>query len=191
MVAICCSASQRERATESVPPRACHLERSAPPFAAGAGCGWCSGAVIEQQAPARHAECTRDASRVHALLVHAAWLERDERSRSVMGLSPAATLSLWCLAYEIGPGAGYFVVISDLASGVLGATVYACGNAARFASEFVLSFAFLSTCGHLGLTTVLLFHAAIAATLALLLSVALRETNPLHAGPPAGAATLY
>ena len=65
MVAICCSASQRERATESVPPRACHLERSAPPSAAGVGCGWCSGAVIEQQAPARHAECTRDASRVH------------------------------------------------------------------------------------------------------------------------------
>ena len=62
MVAICCSASQRERATESVPPRACHLERSAPPSAAGVGCGWCSGAVIEQQAPARHAECTRDAS---------------------------------------------------------------------------------------------------------------------------------
>jgi len=61
-VAICCSASQRERATESVPPRACHLERSAPPSAAGVGCGWCSGAVIEQQAPARHAECTRDAS---------------------------------------------------------------------------------------------------------------------------------
>ena len=68
-MAICCSASQRERATESVPPRACHLERSAPPSAAGVGCGWCSGAVIEQQAPARHAECTRDASRVHALLV--------------------------------------------------------------------------------------------------------------------------
>ena len=63
-MAICCSASQRERATESVPPRACHLERSAPPSAAGVGCGWCSGAVIEQQAPARHAECTRDASRV-------------------------------------------------------------------------------------------------------------------------------
>ena len=62
-------ACHRERATESVPPRACHLERSAPPSAAGVGCGWCSGAVIEQQAPARHAECTRDASRVHALLV--------------------------------------------------------------------------------------------------------------------------
>ena len=58
-------ACHRERATESVPPRACHLERSAPPSAAGVGCGWCSGAVIEQQAPARHAECTRDASRVH------------------------------------------------------------------------------------------------------------------------------
>ena len=53
------------RAKESVPPRACHRERSAPPSAAGVGCGWCSGAVIEQQAPARHAECTRDASRVH------------------------------------------------------------------------------------------------------------------------------
>ena len=77
-MAICCSASQRERATESVPPRACHLERSAPPSAAGVGCGWCSGAVIEQQAPARHAECTRDASRLHALLVHA--LQRQTAS---------------------------------------------------------------------------------------------------------------
>ena len=76
-------ACHRERATESVPPRACHLERSAPPSAAGVGCGWCSGAVIEQQAPARHAECTRDASRVHALLVHAAPNSvRQRRERS-------------------------------------------------------------------------------------------------------------
>ena len=80
MVAICCSASQRERATESVPPRACHLERSAPPSAAGVGCGWCSGAVIEQQAPARHAECTRDASRVHAL--HTLLVQRQTASAS-------------------------------------------------------------------------------------------------------------
>ena len=80
MVAICCSASQRERATESVPPRACHLERSAPPSAAGVGCGWCSGAVIKQQAPARHAECTRDASRVHAL--HTLLVQRQTASAS-------------------------------------------------------------------------------------------------------------
>ena len=79
-MAICCSASQRERATESVPPRACHLERSAPPSAAGVGCGWCSGAVIKQQAPARHAECTRDASRVHAL--HTLLVQRQTASAS-------------------------------------------------------------------------------------------------------------
>ena len=125
-----------------------------------------------------------------ALLIHAAWLERDELSRSAMGLPLAITLSLWCLAYEVGPGCGYFVLVSDLASGPMGAMTYACGNSARFASEFALSFAFLSTCGHEGIVRVLLFHAAVAAGLALLLFVTLRETNPRHAASPSARTVL-
>jgi hypothetical protein len=35
------------------------------------------------------------------------------------------------MAYEIGPGCGYFVVVSDLAAGPRGTMVYACGNSVR------------------------------------------------------------
>ena len=116
-MAICCSASQRERATESVPPRACHLERSAPPSAAGVGCGWCSGAVIEQQAPARHAECTRDASRVHDCSCSAkqrppaqrkepvptrARLRQLERLSASAGSHPVGSQCLWAARLTVG-----------------------------------------------------------------------------------------
>ena len=114
------------------------------------------------------------------LLLHTAWLERDAPSRAAMGLPLALTLAAWCVAYEVGPGAGYFVIVGDLASATpsLSAVVFACGNAARFGCEFALSFFFLSACGAYGLGPLLLFHVAVTAALTLLLLIALPETNP-------------
>ena len=40
----------------------------------------------------------------------------------------AAALALWCLAYELGPGAGYFVLVGDLAKPPMATAVYAIGE---------------------------------------------------------------
>jgi len=122
---------------------------------------------------------------VSACLFVAAHLERSAASREEMGGALSAALVLWCIGYEVGPGAGYFVVAGELATPPWGTVTFATGNSVRFACEFASSFLFLSSCARWGTSFMLGFHGVVAAALALVLFVVLPETRAETAAPHA------
>ena len=109
------------------------------------------------------------------------WLERSAAASATATVDTAqlaVALGAWCLAYELSVGSGYFVVVSDLASGPSATLTYAVGNSVRFAGEFASSLLFLSAVDAFGITRTLGFHAVVSCALVLLLLAVLPETNP-------------
>jgi len=90
----------------------------------------------------------------------------------------ALSLSIWCLAYQLGPGSGYFVLVGDIALPPMDTAVFAIGNSVRYTCEFASSLFFLPAATAFGVWRVLLFHAMAALTCATGLVIMLPETNP-------------
>ena len=84
--------------------------------------------------------------------------------------------------YELSVGAGYFVVVSDLAAGPRATLVFAVGNSVRFGGEFASSLGFIPAVEAFGIARTLAVHATVTSGLAIALLAVLPETNPRHVG---------
>lgn len=113
-----------------------------------------------------------------ACLCYAGYLTSGVELHNYAVLALALTLGAWCLAYEVGPGGGYFVLIGDLAKPPMATTVYAIANSVRYTCEFVSSFFFLSASSAFGTQAILVFHAAVSLLTMATLAAFLPETNP-------------